>query len=342
MKLSARDAAAYFARPDPDAAGALIYGQDAMRVAMKRKALLEALLGDGAEEEMRLTRLQAADLRRDPAALSDATRAQGFFPGARAVLVEGATDQHAKAVEGALVDWRPGDAQIVVVGGALQARSKLRKLFEGAPRAMAIAVYDDPPSRGEIEAALAKAGVGAVSREAGQALEALARGLGPGDFAQTVEKVALYALSSDAPLSADDVAACAPLSVEAELDDILGVVAGGEADRIGPILRRLAAQGVGPVTLSIGALRHFRVLHVVASDPGGPGAGIGKLRPPVFGPRRERVLRQAQGWGTARLEAALALLLDTDLQLRGAAQTAPQMATMERALIRLAMMGRPR
>jgi DNA polymerase-3 subunit delta len=40
-----------------------------------------------------------------------------------------------------------------------------------------------------------------------------------------------------------------------------------------------------------------------------------------------------------RLEQALTLLTDTDLQLRSASR-APQMALMERALIRLAMMGR--
>jgi len=54
------------------------------------------------------------------------------------------------------------------------------------------------------------------------------------------------------------------------------------------------------------------------------------------------VLRQAQGWGADRLETALTLLTDTDLQLRSAGQTAPALALMERALIRLAMLGRPR
>jgi DNA polymerase-3 subunit delta len=38
------------------------------------------------------------------------------------------------------------------------------------------------------------------------------------------------------------------------------------------------------------------------------------------------------------LEKALAILLDTDMSLRSAAR-APQMAVMERALIRLAMLG---
>ena len=51
------------------------------------------------------------------------------------------------------------------------------------------------------------------------------------------------------------------------------------------------------------------------------------------------MLRQAQAWRIYRLEQALTLLTDTDLQLRSSSR-APQMALMERALIRLAMLGR--
>ncbi|HEX9859339.1 MAG TPA: DNA polymerase III subunit delta, partial [Paracoccaceae bacterium] len=64
-----------------------------------------------------------------------------------------------------------------------------------------------------------------------------------------------------------------------------------------------------------------------------------RMRPPVFGPRRDRLLSQVQGWGLHRLEDALSLLVETDLTLRSSSR-APAMAVMERALIRLAMMRR--
>jgi len=108
------------------------------------------------------------------------------------------------------------------------------------------------------------------------------------------------------------------------------------------VLSRLQAQGTQAVTLCIGATRHFRTLYSIASDPGGPAQGIGRLRPPLYGKRRDRMLRQAQNWGAARLENALTLLTDTDLQLRSAGQTAPALAVMERAMIRLAMLSRKR
>ena len=92
MKLPPRDANAYFAKPDPNKTGLLIYGGDAMRVALKRQSFLKNLLGPNAEEEMRLTRIQAADLRRDAPMLLDAIKAVGFFPGPRAAFVEDAND----------------------------------------------------------------------------------------------------------------------------------------------------------------------------------------------------------------------------------------------------------
>lgn len=336
MNLSTRDAQAYFAKPDPERAGVLIYGADAMRVAMKRQQMLAALLGPAAEEEMRLTRMQGAELRSDPAQLLDAVKAVGFFPGPRAVFVEEAGDGIAEAAQSALEDWRTGDAQIVVTAGALKKTSKLRKLFESHRNALAVGLYDDPPGRAEIERALAEAGMRDIPSDSMAALTELASAIGPGDFAQTLEKLALYKRGDTTPLSPEDIAACAPQSTEAALDDVLNAVADAQSGRIGPLIRRLQSQGTTAVSLCIGATRHFRTLYAVASDPGGAAAGAGRLRPPLFGARRDQVVRQAQAWGADKLQVALTLLTDTDLHLRSGGQTAPAMAMIERTLIRLA------
>lgn len=340
MKLSAREASGYFAKPDAGKTGLLIYGPDAMRIALKRQQVIKALIGPNGEEEMRLTRIPAADLRKDPAALIDAMTAQSFFPGPRVAFVEDAADGLAKTIRPALEDWRSGDAQIIVTAGQLNARSTLRKLFESHNNAFAVGIYDEPPSRAEIEAELARAKISMPDRDVMDDLTALSKALDPGDFRQTLEKLALYKLNDPAPLSSEDIANCAPTSTEAGLDDVINIVAEARSGEIGPVMRKLQAQGVQPVSLCIAALRHFKTLYAAASDPGGAAQGIGKLRPPVFGPRRDRMLRQAQGWGVYNLEAALSLLVDTDLKLRSAGQHAPAMALVERCLIRLAMMAR--
>jgi DNA polymerase-3 subunit delta len=342
MKLSPREADGYFSRPDPEKTGILIFGADAMRVALKRQQLLSALLGANAEEEMRLTRMPGAELRKDPAQLLDAVKAVGFFPGPRAVLVEDANETAGPAIMAALEDWAPGDAQIIVTAGQLKASSKLRKGFEAHRNAFAAGIYDDPPSRSEIERMLGEAGIKNIPNDSMSALSDLANEIGPGDFSRMAEKLALYKFRDDSPLSLEDIGAVAPQSTEAAMDDVLNVVAEGKSGEIGPLIKRLQAQGTAAVTLCIGATRHFRTLYACASDPGGPAQGINRVKPPLYGKRRDRVLRQAQGWGAHRLETALTLLTDTDLQLRSAGQTAPAMALMERTLIRLAMLSRQR
>lgn len=335
MKLSPRDAPRYFAAPDPSRAGLLIYGNDAMRVALRRQEVIAALIGPDGEAEMRLTRMQAGDIRRDAATLLDAVKAQGFFPGQRVVFVEEAADGTASALEAALAEWREGDAQIIVTAGQLKPASPLRKLFEGHPNAYAAGVYDDPPDRDEIDGMLRKAGLSDIPREAMSELVALARTLDPGELRQTLEKIALYKHGDPAPLSPEDIAACTPATVESGMDELIDIVAEGRTGELGPMVRRLAGQGVLPVTLCIGALRHFRLLHAARAE-GARGRALAQVR--NF-KRRERMEKQVARWSLERLESAIGMLIQTDLTLRSSS-AAPAEAVMERTLIRLSMLGK--
>jgi DNA polymerase-3 subunit delta len=334
MILKGAEAARYCAKPDPGRAGLLIFGQDAMRVALKRQDAIAALVGPEGEAEMRLTRMSGGDLRKDASLLLDAIKAVGFFPGPRVAFVEDATDGLSDTIATALKEWKPGDAVIIITAGGLTGKSALKTLFEKHPNAVSIGLYDDPPSREEIEDALKKAGLKDIDREAMTDLNTLARALDPGDFRQTLEKIALYKYRDDTPLTPADVAAMAPATIEAEVDDLIDAVAEARSQAIGPLFRRLEGQGVLPVTICIGALRHFRILHAAATDPQGPGVGIQKAR--VNFKQKDAMGRQAGQWGTRALEQAVAVLLETDLTLRSTSK-APGMAVMERALIRIAM-----
>lgn len=339
MNLKGGEITRYLARPDPARPALLIHGQDAMRVSLRRAEAVRALTGDKAEEEMRLTRLAGGGLKKEPAQLLDAIKEVGFFPGQRVVLVEDAPDSAADAVAAALSEWRAGDAVIVVTAGSLAKSSPLRKLFETHREAVAAPIYDDPPGEEEVTRWLAESGLTDVPRDAMRDLMSLARALDPGDMRQTIEKIGLYKYGDSSPLTAEEIALMAPATIETDLDDLIHAAAEGQAASVGTLMRRIEAQGVQPVTLCIAAQRHFRALHAAAGDPGGPVAGLMRHRPPVFGPRRDRMARQAQNWGVMKLEDAVHQLIETDLTLRSSTR-APQMALIERALIRLTHMVR--
>ena len=61
MILKGVEASRYCARPNPAHAGLLIFGADAMRVALKRQEAISALVGPEGEAEMRLTRMSGGE-----------------------------------------------------------------------------------------------------------------------------------------------------------------------------------------------------------------------------------------------------------------------------------------
>jgi len=337
MILRGAEASRYFAAPDRARVGLLIYGADPMRVALKRQQVIAAVMGPNGDAEMRLTRISAADLRKDGALLFDAIKAVGFFPGPRVAFVEDATDGLADMIAGAMKEWRAGDAQIIVAAGNLTGKSTLKTLFEKHPAAVCIGLIDEPPGREEIAATLKSAGISNLGQGAMADLTTLARELDPGDFRQMLEKIFLYKWRDSTPLLPEEISALAPATIEAEVDALVRIVADGARGEVGPMLRRLEGQGTQAVGVCIVMLRYFRSLHMIATDAGGMQAGLQKAR--AFGPRRDQMQRQAESWGVDALEKALAHLVETDFSLRSASR-APAMAVMERALIRITMQKR--
>ena len=340
MKLNGGKINAYLSIPEASRAGLLVHGPDPMRIALTRRKLVKIIIGQNGEEEMRLTRISSIDLKKDPALLFDAMKAKSFFPGPRVVFLEEASDNLTTLIKAALEDREEGDAELIITAGQLRTSSPLRKLFETHTHAYSVAIYADPPSKKEVQIAIDNIGVKNVPNNTFQALMVLSRTLDPGDFQQMLEKISLFKLSDQNPLTVEEVDLCAPLSYEAAIDEILDKVSGGLPDEVGPVMERLFSQGIQPVTICIAATRHFKTLFKVVSHPSGAAQGISKLRPPLFGLQKERLERHAKLWGVDKVKRALKSLTDVDLKLRSADQSAPPFALIERTIIRLAIMAR--
>ena len=338
MKLTGRDAARFCNSPDLTRVGALIHGADAGQVASARQKLVRAVLGeDGAD--MRLIRLDAAEARKDAAAIDAALKTQGFFPGRQVLLIESGTDGLAAPLGTALDGASDQDAFLIVTADALPARSKLRKLFEDRGNLLGLQLFQDAPGPADIDAALREAGATeGATPEALEALGGIARGMDHGSFAQLVEIIALFQAGANAPIDLDTVLALAPAGLDAELDAFVEAVASGQPRSIGPLLRRLSASGAAPVSVLLALQRHFRQLLQASVAKGGPDSGLAALRPPVWGPRRSAMAAQLRRWGQERLEQANRALFEADSKVRSSGQS-PDLALVERCALRLAIMG---
>ncbi len=338
MKLTNRDILSFFKSPPKGMIGVLIYGNDPMRVADKRQQLTQSLLGPNADEEMRLARISRENLKKTPEQAIDLCKAQGFFPGARALLIEEANETITETIFKAIDAWKDGDATIIVTAGSLKPTSNLRKFFDKGKNIFSVAIYANPMTKFEVEKIVEESGLQNVTQESLTQLATIASELQPGDFKQSVEKLALYKLNDETPVSYKDIINCTPASNEADIDEILNIVVAGNEFKVSQIIGRLRSQGTLPVTLIIAATRHFKALFSIISNPGGVSAGASALRPPVFGPRKDALAKQAQDWGETKIKIAIKILTATDLQLRSSNQRAPQMALVERLFIRIAML----
>ena len=337
MKLSGASAKNYLKQPNDTHAGVMLYSMDKAQIDVWQKRLIIGFIGEKGESDMRLSRLSMGDIRSDPSQIADEIKAQGFFPGPRAVLIEEATDSLAKPLESAMADWQAGDARLIITAGWLNARSKLRLLCEKSPNIATIPLYEDPPSRDDIIATLKQNGLDGMEDAAMVSLIALSQDMGVGDFNQLLQKIALYKYQDEVPLSDAEVALCAPSSVDAAIDDVIYRLAEARFGEIAPILQRLFAQGTAPVALCIMASRHFKLLYAMRASDRGAEAALNATKPPIFGPRRTRLLNQLRRWTLPALESVLRLLVQTDLALRSG-DPVPDHAVLERAFIRIAML----
>jgi DNA polymerase-3 subunit delta len=336
MKVGPAEARRFAAAPPRGLRGALLFGEDESLAAELRRALAAALVGPDGAAEMRLDELPAARLRADPGALELALRAQGFFAGRRAVVVTDATDAHADRLTAALADAATPEAALIVTAGALKAKSALRRLFEDGRDTAALEAALVAPDRAQLAAMAEAAGAGALDRDGLDALEAASEGLSRGEIARFVETLALWR-DDDAAVSAAAVEALAPAGRAGAVDDAVAAAAEGDAAGFRRAAARLAAEGTSPTTLAITAARHFRALHALAVADR-PEVAAQRMRPPLWGARRDAMIRQARRWGAPRLERALRQLHAVDLELRSGGG-APARALLERTLLRLALSG---
>lgn len=339
MKLTGTKATNFLNAPNHTMGGILLYGAKAMNVALKRQALISTLIGKRGREEMRLTTISGQHLSKNPAALNDALHAQSFFAGVHAVLIEDATDKQTKIITTALSNWTKGDANLVVTAQNLRTTSSLRKLFENAKNAVSIGIYDNPLTHMDINRYLKTAKIENITPEAVDALVAVSTDLDPGNIHLLIEKIALYKYDDKkTPISTEDINACLPNTTTAAIDNLICAVAEADSKNVIPFFQRLKGQGTNATTLCIAAGRHFRMLHRVAHNPKGIDAGLNALKPPVFGPLRTRLARQAKSWNVAALETAITTITTADLALRHARQNAPPMALVERAFLHVTLM----
>ena len=308
MKLPAARIAAFLKSPDKEIRAALVFGPDAGLV-RERAGWLAAAVCPDLNDAFRVSELEGGTLAGDPARLSDEAASLSLTGGRRLLRVRGGDDALGAAFERFFKAPPPGDAFILVEAGDLGPRSSLRRAFESAKAAAAIACYLDGPR--EI-AELAREILGArkiVLRS--EAIPYLAAHLG-GDrelSRRELEKLALYA-GDGGTVGEAEVMATIGDSADLSADEVAFAAAEGDAGQLERALNRAFGEGAQPVAVLRAELRHFQRLHLagVRLAAGASEDEALKLRPPLFFKLVDRFKQQLRLWPPPRAEAALEAL----------------------------------
>ncbi|MGH7008768.1 MAG: DNA polymerase III subunit delta, partial [Stellaceae bacterium] len=144
MKLEPRRIESFLAAPEPTIRACLIYGPDRGLVGERAARLARAIVADPGDA-FRVATLPAEALLAGPPRLYDEAAQLSLMGGRRLVHVTAAGDAVGALFARYLANPPPGDGFVVVEGGDLKPRSSLRRAFEGAKNAAAIACYLDGP-----------------------------------------------------------------------------------------------------------------------------------------------------------------------------------------------------
>ena len=340
MIIKSSDANRTAKNPPQGMIAALVFGPDAGLARERAETLLKTVVAD-LTDPFRVSDLDDAALAADPARLADEAAAISMLGGRRVVRVRGATNAIAKIFE-AYLDDPKGDALIVVEAGDLAKGGALRKVFEDAGNAGAMACYPDTVRDlpDVVRDSLKAAGLSIGGEALADAVSRL--GSDRGVTRRELEKLALYCRGQTS-VSLDDVRAAMGDEAEARVEEACDAAGLGDLKTLDLALERLWASDISPVAVVRPAIGHFQKLLVVATETArGDNIefAIKKLRPPLHFSRVNAFKLQAQKWSEARLTDALDLLLEAEAMCKTTA--VPAEAALGRTLFNIAAMARGR
>lgn len=337
MKVKPPEMARALARPSGDIRFYLLTGPDEAACITGARSLGKALKQrDGGDVER--VDIASATLKSDPARLADEAAAISLFGGARYVelAIAGAGDDALAAVAALFEAGRAGNP-VVAIGPGVSARSKLMKLAESSPLALATIHY--PPEGRQLEG-IARELAGELGlRLDGDAARRVVE-MVAGDrllLARELEKLALYLdAAPDAPksLDADTIAVLGAETHEEDIARSIDVALSGRVDDLRSMLEALDATGLNEIRLIRAMGNRARTLARLRAevDRGRAPGEVAKDRG-IFFKEQASVARQLAIWDTPATARIVERLQATERAIK--ARSSPGGILMRQLLVEM-------
>ena len=338
VAVKAHQAETFLKSPDSKLAAFLLYGSDEGLIS-ERAQTLSAMLAARDDPQGEVLRLDDSDLENNPERLAIELSTIPMFGGRK--IVRATTGRRINALTlKPLVQGGALEGMLIVEAGNLKPDDALRKAFEKAPNAAAIACYEDAARDLEdvIRAALSslKMSINADARE----LLVSKLGADRAMSRSEIEKLALYA-SEKKEIEISDVEAIVGDASAQTIDRVVNATARGDRKCAAIEFERAITSGESAQGLILATERHFHRLHRIraALDAGRPfDEAIRSLKPQVHFKQKDAFGIQCRMWSTDRLTRAIARISTVAKTARLAGSL--EQAHAERLLLALASLAR--
>jgi len=345
MIRKAHQVETFLKKPDPAVRLALIYGTDkgAIRTHARR---LSAHICGAKSDPMQCVSLSESDLAQDPARLYDEAAAIPMFGGNKVIELQLTSDTQTPLIESYLAQ-AIDTAFIIIEAGSLRPTSKLRQLVEAADNAVTLPCFEDDMANIQrvaqtyltqegfaIEAAALDRLAAQLGSDRGVTMSELNRlvlYMGPRGSTQRGDKEKIL-------ITVDDIDAILGDNAAIHLHKFIDETLTGNLEQADIEFNRLLTQNQNIHSFLIGLRLHFQSLDIALNQIKQGVARTDALnkafRPPLHFKRKPAVERQVQIWSPPKIERALHLIHEAEIDCR---QTgAPAHAIVPHLILRLA------
>lgn len=339
VKLSGNQAERWLDQPDPVHRAVLLYGPNGGLVRDRARQMVRTFSGGHADDPFRVVTLDEQVRKGNPSAVLDEAFSLSFGGGDKVVWLHEASDKLSGELGSILESVQEANFLVVEAAG-LAPRSKLRLLFEGSAKGVAIGCYeDDENSLRRLAAEIFRANGVHADRAA---IDTLISRLGTDRLAgrSEIEKVCLFA-GENGELDEDGVMQAVGDSGVGSADECVYAIFDGRRDDADRLLARSFEDGVGPVQLVRRLQGHLdRLLSVRAGLDRGEAMDrlIGKLRPPLFFKYKGPFQRQVSVWRMGQLEKCLDALTELEIECKSTGM--PDIALCQRVALSISGLAR--
>ncbi|MFK7867058.1 MAG: DNA polymerase III subunit delta [Alphaproteobacteria bacterium] len=341
MKVAPRDIKRIMDAPlDPKVRVILIYGPD-YGLVQERFLTLARKLASHLDDPFQVAQLNDAQLIQEPDRIGEEAAQTSMLGDQRVILVRGAAQGAAKALERFFKHLR-GDGVVFLSAGDLRPDHALRKQCESQSSALAIPCYleDARAIEGLIEREFRSEAV-TIDPNARQYLVAHL-GSDHGLSRSEITKLAIYA-GPGGHLGLEEVQAALGDSAEFQISDSLNPALIGNWGIADRALEELFALGINAIAILrslSGQLVRLQEIKYYMQQGLSPSEAIQKLTPKPFFKVADQLQAQAQRWQVKDLNRALELCLNAEVECKKTNQ--PDKLIVSRLLMQLANQARKR